>query len=366
MFAGALAIGVAGGLAGGLVVAIVDDDDGAAAPAVVATPTAAPATPAPTTQQRLRDAINRVLPAVVAVFADQPPQRDEAGNLTQQRSVGSGVVVDTGGHVVTNFHVIDGASEINVLLATGEVRPAVVLGHDSPYSDLAVLSIAFEGLRSAAFGDSAALSVGEPVAVVVGSGFTSGNSVKVGVVSALGREWPRNGVILEDLVQTDAAVNQGDSGGALVNLDGEVVGLLTTVVRQTPSGISIEGVAFAQSSNSLAPIIEDIIERGGHPRPRLGIERPFRQHVELTPELTAARGVPLPPGALVIAVEPGSPAGVAGVLPGDIVVAVNGVAVDLDRPFVNLLKALAPGELAELTVFRDGRQLRIPVSPRLE
>ena len=360
---------MAGGVAGGVVVSGLDDDASPeATPGTVATAPAddrdAPGAAPPTVS--IEAVIERALPAVVTVFADAPAERDAQGQLTQQRRVGSGVVIDDAGHVVTNFHVIDGAVEISVLLASGELRDAVVVSHDSPYTDLAVLAIPPQGLRSLRFGDSASLRLGQPVAVVAGSGFTSGNTAKVGVVSGIAREWPRNGVILEDLVQTDAAVNQGDSGGALLNLGGELVGLMTTVVRETPNGLAVEGVAFAQSSNSLRPIVEDIITLGVHPRPRLGIERPFRQHIELTPQLAAAQGFPLELGALVIAIEPGSAAEAAGLQPGDVVVAVNSVAVDLAHPFVNLLKALAPGERAELAVIRGGRQLVIPVAPRLE
>ena len=141
---------------------------------------------------------------------------------------------------------------------------------------------------------------------------------------------------------------------------------MTTVVRETPTGLAVEGISFAQSSNSLRPIIEDIITLGVHPRPRLGVERPFRQHIKLTPELAAAQGFSLELGALVIAIEPGSAAEAAGLQPGDVVVAVNSAPVDLLHPFVNLLKALAPGDLAELAVLRDGQQLVIPVAPRLE
>ena len=367
----ALAAGLAGGLAGGLVVVVApggrDAADQAAMPspvATVATPDAAAA--ALGSADRLQLAIERVLPAVVTVIADGPLQRDQTGAVTQQRNVGSGIVVDDRGHIVTNFHVIDGAIALSVLLATGEQRPAVVRSHDSPYSDLAVISIAPEGLRSASLGDSSRLVPGEPVAAVSAAGFAAGNSVSVGVVSATGREWPRNGAILEDLVQTDAAVNSGDSGGALINSDGEVIGLLTTVVRGTPSGGAIQGIAFAQSSNSLRPIIEDIVLLGTYLRPRLGIERPFRHHIELTPELSASRGIPLSLGALVIAVEAGSAAEQAGIRIGDIVTAVNGAAVDLDHPFVNVLKTLRPGETAELTVVRAGQQLSIAVLPRLE
>ncbi|MYE46215.1 MAG: PDZ domain-containing protein [Chloroflexi bacterium] len=367
----ALAAGLAGGLAGGLVVFVAPGGRDATEEAVTPSPVATAATPEPTavavgSGERLQRAIERVLPAVVTVIADGVPQRDAQGGITQQRNVGSGIVIDDRGHVVTNFHVIDGAAQINVLLTTGEQRPALVRSHDSPYSDLAVLSVSPEGLRSAVLGDSSQLVPGEPVAAVSAAGFAIGNSVSVGVVSGTGREWPRNGVILEDLVQTDAAVNSGDSGGALINSDGEVVGLLTTVVRATGTGSPVQGISFAQSSNSLRPIIEDIVLLGAYVRPRLGIERPFRHHIELTPELSASQGIPLPLGALVIEVEPGSAAREAGIRIGDIVTAVNGVAIDLDHPFVNLLKPLQPGEPAELTVVRAGQQLSIAVMPRLE
>ena len=362
----ALVGGVAGGIAGGVVVSSLDDDAAPEAAAdTVATATASPGA-APPAAASIEAAIERALPAVVTVFADAPSERDAQGRLSQARSVGSGVVIDDAGHVITNFHVIDGAAEVSVLLSTGELRAAVVVSHDSPYTDLAVLAIAPEGLHNVRFGDSASLRLGQPVAIVAGSGFTQGNSVKVGVVSGIARQWPRNGAILEDLVQTDAAVNLGDSGGAMLNLAGELVGLMTTVVRETPTGLAVEGVAFAQSSNSLRPIIEDIITLGVHPRPRLGIERPFLQHIEVTPQLAAAQGLPLELGALVIAVEPGSAAEAAGVQPGDFVVGVNAVAVDLARPFVNLLKDLGPGDVVELAVIRGGRQLVIPVALRLE
>ena len=374
----ALVAGAAGGVAGGAAVAILDGGDGAQAPPAATAPAAASpdgapalaapeaASPAGEASTPLDAAIRRALPAVVTVFADGPPGLDAEGRPTRQRNVGSGVVIDGAGHVLTAYHVVEGAEAIRVLIGAGEVRAAALVSHDSPYSDVAVLAIPPRGLRSIGLGDSDALRPGEPVAAVGGSVISRGNTVKAGVVSGLGRSWVRNGVVLEDLVQTDAAINHGDSGGALVNARGEVVGLLTTVVRATPNGLAIEGVAFAQSSNSLRPIVEDIVALGVHPRPRLGIERPFRQHLEVTPELAAERGLAVGLGALVTAVEPGSSAAAAGVLAGDVIVEVNGEAVDLERPFVNLLKALAPGEAAALTVVRGERRFVIPVSPRLE
>ena len=165
-------------------------------------------------------------------------------------------------------------------------------------------------------------------------------------------------MLLEDLIQTDAPVNGGDSGGALVNLDGEVVGLVTTVVRQAPNGSTIEGVAFAQSIRSLARPVAEILANGVSSRARIGIERQS-QHDEISPDLAAALDLPVAAGALVRAVAAGSPAEGAGIKAGDIVAAVNGVAVDFDAPFVNLLKDLEPGTPLEITILRGDETLRL-------
>ena len=363
----AVAAGAVGGIAGGVTVLLLDDG-AAQPPETAATPVvnASEATASPAPASDLDAAIQRALQAVVTVVADAPASRDASGRMSQQRAVGSGVVIDSAGYVITNSHVISGSTELSVVLSNGERRPARLVAHDAPYTDFAVLVIPSQGLRSLRLGDSGALRLGQPVIAVAGAGFTSGNSVKVGVVSGLEQAWVRNGVVLEDLVQTDAAVNLGDSGGALITAAGELIGLLTTVVRETPTGMAVEGVAFAQSSDSLRPIIENIITLGVNPRPRLGIEYPFRQHMEMTPALAEAEGLPSLPGALVTFVEPDSSAEAAGVQTGDVIVAVNSMPVDLANPFVNRLKVLVPGQVAELTVLRGGRQLVIPVTPRLE
>lgn len=356
-----LVLGFSGGLAGALTGAFVaGDGDHAEQPAPAA---ALAASPAPDESERVRSALRRVLPAVVTVLANLPPEQLPDGRVRQQQNVGSGIVVSAAGHVITNFHVIDGAQTITVVLDTLEERPAILLSDDSPFSDLAVLLVASQGLRVATFGDSAALSRGQPVLAIAGGLFGFEHSVSTGVVSALNRSWPRNGVILEDLVQTDAAVNHGDSGGALINLDGEIIGMLTTVVRSDPSGRTVEGVAFAQSSNALRPAVEAIMATGTYARPRPGIERPGTQHIQLSAAVAAERGLPVPAGALVIAPAPGSPAEAAGIQPGDIVVAVNGVAIDFDNPLPNLLKRLPRGADAEFLIVRGSVQLVITVSP---
>ena len=354
----ALAAGLAGGLAGGLVATTVggdgngDEGRGGAATS---------ATAAPDVQARIRAAVDRVLPNVVMVIADVPDRAGAPDADTQ--NFGSGVLVSQAGHVVTNYHVIEGATSISVLLSSGEERPARLVSDDSPFTDLAVLSIAPQGLRSIPIGNSSSLKAGDVVlAITGGGGFGQGNVVMQGVVSATGRAWPRNGVVLEDLIQTDAALNAGDSGGALVNLDGEFVGLLTTVVREGPSG-QVQGVGFAQSADVVRPIVADIIRGGKHPRARLGIERPGRGHIEITPELATERRLPVQEGVLVIDVPANSAAARAGVQPGDIILGTNGVRISFDDPFVNLLKRLPRGVRAELHVLRGGRQFVVPVTP---
>jgi len=305
-------------------------------------------------------------PAVVTIIADLPPATGEEGEAIVTRNIGSGVVIDRQGYIVTNAHVITGATAYTVLLADGSAAPARLVGLDWPYSDLAVLIAPAGNAQPIAVGSSAALLAGDQLVAIGANGFTLDPAVRAGVVSATGVAWPRNGVIYEDLIQTDAAINNGDSGGALLNAAGELVGIITTVVREGPNNQPIEGVAFAQSIDALRPIIEGIIRDGGFPRQRPGIELPGVQHAEITEALAAQLGLPVSAGALIVEPAAQSTASAAGIQPGDIVVAVNGVAIDFQQPLVNLLKALPPDAPLELAVLRNGEQLVIPISPAQE
>jgi 2-alkenal reductase len=353
----ALVVGLIAGLGGGVLGARLTDSDG---------PTAdEEATPEPDVQARVRAAVDRVLPNVVLILADLPTVQDAQGRTVERQNIGSGVVVSQDGHILTNSHVVSGATTIAVFLPNGEQRPARLIADDAPFTDSAMLQVEPRGLRQIAFGASASLKPGETVVAVTGGGgiFGPGNAVTTGVVSAVSRILPRDGVTFEDLIQTDAVVNSGDSGGALVNLSGEFVGLLTTVVRDTGSGVPAEGIAFAQSSDSLRAIVSDIVRTGRHYRPHIGIEFPNRQHLEVTPELAAERGLPVQEGALVVTVPQGSPAAAAGLQAGDIVVGVNGAAVSSQQPMVNLLKLLPRGARVDLVLLRGGRQVSVSVTP---
>lgn len=282
-----------------------------------------------------------------------------------ERNVGSGVVVSSNGHVVTNSHVIRGATSLAVVLANGDQRPARLLTDDWPFTDVAVITIPPQGLRAVALGSSSTLRPGDFVLPISGGtgGFGPGNTVALGVVSGVQRSIVRPGVILEDLIQTDANINNGDSGGALVNLQGELVGLITSIVRSGPGGLELTGLGFAQSADSIRPVIASAISGTRYPRARIGIEVPTTQHLEITPELAAQRRLPVEAGALVIAPAANSPAARAGIEAGDIVIGVNGVGIDLDTPFVNLLKALPAGARPSLAILRGGRPQTVTVTP---
>jgi S1-C subfamily serine protease len=246
---------------------------------------------------------------------------------------------------------------------SGEQRPARLVGDDWPFTDLAMLEVPPQGLRQVMFGPSADLQAGDLVLSVSGGtgAFGPGNAVTLGVVSGVERTLARSGMNLEDLIQTDAAINNGDSGGALINLRGEIVGITTTVLREGPGGMQIRDVGFAQAADAVRPIVTAMVNGTPFPRARIGIELPDAQHIEITPELAEEHQLPVPQGAAIVAPAPNSPAARAGIVPGDIVIGVNGVPVTLDVPFVNLLKRVQRGQRVDLAVLRGGQTIVVSV-----
>lgn len=286
--------------------------------------------------------------------------RSDADPRLGTASAGSGIIVDDRGLVLTNYHVIEAYEAISVVLVTGEVRPAQLIADDAPFQDLALLRIEPGGLRAATINPQAELRPGETVLSIAAGIIAEGNQVKRGIVSAVDIVIDRADVILEGMIQTDAAINTGDSGGALVNLDGEVVGLVTANLRVTPDGEVIEGVGFAHSMATIVPIIESVLSNGFSARPRYGIERVGEQHIPIDAVVSAALGLPVSRGALIVGVAIGSPAETGGVLPGDIILAVNGVEVGVVLPLANLLKT---GADVQLTLLRDGTERTVTVLP---
>ncbi|MFH1043786.1 MAG: DegQ family serine endoprotease [Pseudomonadota bacterium] len=267
----------------------------------------------------------------------------------QEQSAGSGVIVDRArGYVLTNHHVINNAQEVVVTLKDRRALKARLVGTD-PGTDIAVLKIDAHNLAELKFGDSDAMNVGDFV-VAIGNPFGIGQTVTSGIVSALGR----TGLGIEgyeDFIQTDASINPGNSGGALVNLAGELIGINTAIIG--PSGGSA-GIGFAVPSNMVRTVMEQIIRFGEVRRGRVGMITQDMTH-ELAQSLAAGSA----DGAVVVKIEPGSPADKAGLKPRDIVTSVNGKPVRGAADLRNRMGLIPVDEEVELRVQRGNRPLSL-------
>ncbi len=314
------------------------------------------------------DAAKKAVPAVVHIFTSQEVKGarhpfindpifrhffgDRFGEESQRRSgLGSGVVVSPEGYILTNFHVIDGADEIEVAHNDGSKYKARVVGSD-PESDLAVLRIpADHKLPVIAFGSSDSLRVGD-VVLAIGNPFGVGQTVTSGIVSALGRS--QLGInTFENFIQTDAAINPGNSGGALVDANGHLVGINTAIYPQ--SGGSM-GIGFAIPVSLAKNVMEQIVKTGGVTRGWVGIEVQ-----EITPELAESFKLADTRGALIAGVMRGSPADKAGIKPGDVLTQVAGKPVKDAQAMLELIAALEPGKTARFELKREGRVVGLDI-----
>ena len=268
------------------------------------------------------------------------------------QALGSGVIIDAAkGYVITNHHVIDGADEIKVTLKDGRELKAKKIGEDQQ-SDIALLQIKADNLTEIKLANSEQLRVGD-FAIAIGNPFGLGQTVTSGIISALGRSG-LNIENIENFIQTDAAINSGNSGGALVNLKGELIGINTAILG--PNGGNI-GIGFAIPSNMVRDLSEQIIKYGEVRRGVLGI-----MGGELTSDLAKAFGTNTQQGAFVNQVMPHSAADVAGIKPGDIIVKLNGKAV---RSFGELranIATMGAGKTVTLGVIRDGKEQDVQVT----
>ncbi|MBL8213967.1 MAG: Do family serine endopeptidase [Bryobacterales bacterium] len=276
-----------------------------------------------------------------------PGQGQGQGRL--QRGLGSGVIIRSDGQCVTNHHVVDGAEEIKVELTDGRILDAKLIGSD-PASDLALLKVEASGLPVLQLGNSDAVRVGD-VVLAVGNPLGVGQTVSMGIISAKNRTTGVGEGSYEDFLQTDAPINQGNSGGALVNTAGELVGINSQIL--STSGGSI-GIGFAIPSNMTRSVTEQLAANGRVRRGQLGVGiQP------LTPELAQSLGINNARGVLINSVTPGSPAEKAGIRRGDVILSLNGQPVTDTNSLRNRIAAAGPNADVKLGILREGREQEV-------
>jgi serine protease DegQ len=312
------------------------------------------------------------LPSVVHIFtsqkmrerrhplADDPLFRHFFGEETEidpprKSGLGSGVIVSQDGYILTNYHVIEGADQIEIALDNGRTHRAQPVGGD-PETDLAVLKLlpgkdgarAFPAIDLGRMDD---VGVGD-IALAIGNPFGVGQTVTMGIVSALGRS--HLGInTFENFIQTDAAINPGNSGGALVDVHGRLIGINTAIYSR--SGGSL-GIGFAIPISTVRNVMDEIIRNGSVTRGWIGVEVQ-----EITEELAESFGLPDTDGALIAGVQRGSPADKGGIKPGDVLLAVADEPVKDPQAMLNLIAALKPGETVAFTFRRQTQPIHLPI-----
>lgn len=313
-------------------------------------PTTVPNTPvAPTgdavVPQSVPDVVAKVGPAVVTVINND--QRGQVGS-------GSGAVISPDGYIITNNHVVDGAISLDVIFSDGSQRTAKLVGAD-PLMDLALLKVDGTVPTFIPIGDSDTIRQGETV-IAIGSPLGEyKNSVTVGVVSALNRNL--DGGMPEGLIQTDAAINNGNSGGPLINMNGEIIGINTMVVRQSGNSTVVEGLGFAIPSNVMRRVSEQLIAKGEVRYPFLGIT-----YVMITADIAEQYNLAAKQGVYVTSVIDGGPVASIGIKAGDVITEFDGVRLGQQASLPGVLLQHQPGDQVKLTVLRDGQESEYTVT----
>ena len=338
---------------------------GACSSAATPTPTAtAPADSGPPSQPSgfpdVASVVERVAPAVVQIISTVP-ETNLFGQETESRSQGSGVFFSEDGYLLSNNHVVEDATRVEVALPSRERVEAEIIGTD-PETDLAVLRIDPDEAEFAVakLGNTDAMRIGDWV-IAIGSPLGFEGSVTVGIVSAKGRSLvvDQNSPSLNDLVQTDAVINPGNSGGPLLNLAGEVIGINTAIIRGSiGNNQEAEGIGFAISMGTAIPVSQQLIAKGRVVRPRIGVSI-----IDVTPVNAAERGLSVDEGVLILSLAEGGPAERAGIEVDDVIVQVDGMPVTSTTELVRLfLNEYQVGDTIVIVVVRSAVQMTFEIT----
>jgi serine protease Do len=303
----------------------------------------------PVPEDVLVNAVDKVSKSVVNIASVRMLQ-DQLFRVFPVEGVGSGVVIDEKGYILTNNHVIDDAERLKVTLTDGRVLRGRVVGSDE-VTDLAVIKVeAEQPLPAAELGDSDGLKAGQ-IVMAIGNpfGLTGGPAVTAGIISSLNRSIQARSGVLE-LIQTDAAINPGNSGGPLVNTKGQVIAINTANMPYA------QGIGFAVPVNTAKSILKELIEKGRVTRPWIGVAS-----MKVTPQLARYYGLPSTEGALIAQVEPYSPADDAGLRKGDIIEGIDGNRIEDPTQIASHVRKKQVNDQLTLTVNRYGRQLQVPI-----
>jgi serine protease DegQ len=313
-----------------------------------------------------REAAHRAMPSVVNIFTSKDTKQGKNPFMNdpflhkffgdrfnerddKQLSLGSGVIVSKEGFILTNNHVVESADEIEVALADGRKTVAKLVGTD-PETDLAVIKVDLPDLPAIALGHSEQAQVGD-VVLAIGNPFGVGQTVTMGIVSALRRNFGVN--TFENFIQTDAAINPGNSGGALVDTGGNLLGINTAIYSKGGGSL---GIGFAIPASSAKMVLESIIANGSVVRGYIGVEPQ-----DITPDLAESFGLTTRSGAIIAGVVKGDPADKAGIKPGDILTAINGKPVADVNDMLNTIAQLAPGSTVQMTLLRKTEETKVDV-----
>ena len=375
---GLAAASLLGGLAALGGVALTGELGGGSTTVVQTSPSPAAATPA-VAENRLsiRDIYERAAPGVVQITSRSTPGDDDFTRRfappEPQQTLGSGFVLDKAGHIVTAYHVIEGGDQIEVSFSNQDTLEAKLVGSD-PSTDLAVVRVvaSSRGLTPLQLGDSDAVHVGDPV-VAIGNPFGLDRTATAGIVSAVQERTitAPNGSPIDHVIQTDAPINRGNSGGPLLNAAGEVIGVNSQITTGGDTEVGDDGIGFAVPSNTVRNVVAQLVDRGRVERAHMGVGGST-----ITPELARLFGLPVDAGVLIERVGPATPASKAGLrggtsdvvlagesysLGGDVLVAIDGERVASLSQLRDALASHEPGDTVRLELYRGSRQISVPV-----